>query len=80
MAKFGESNVWEMGWHPTSDGLSTRNPGVQLDIASGIDSLIFKMLGMENISKRNAEMFNWTAEEFVTRIEKQGVTAPEKIT
>jgi len=71
MVQFGQSSAWETGWHPSSKGYVTSAPGVQLDLASGIDSAIFSLLGMDNISKRNKEMFDWTAEQFVSRIAQQ---------
>ncbi len=76
-AQFGDSAVWDMGWQPSSDGFVTRAPGVQLDVASGIDSFLFSLLGMDSISKKNKEMFNWTAEQFVNRIAKQAHSSSE---
>jgi hypothetical protein len=67
-ATFGTGRVWETGWTPYKNGLITRPPNIQNTVASGVDSLIFSMLGMDSISEENAEMFNWTASEFVNKI------------
>ncbi len=70
-AKFGNSAVWDMAWQPVSNSTVTREPSVQLDISSNIDSAIFSLLGMESISKKNKDMFDWTPEQFFNRMAKQ---------
>ena len=68
--KFGQSGWETLAWAMTNDRFVTFPPTAFNSIGSGLDSAIFSLLGMDKISQRNSEMFDWSARSFVSQIRR----------